>query len=151
MRFSTRSAFLVVCLLLTALAQAALPSPVGNWTTIDDKSGKPKSIVKLFVRNGTLEGEIEKIYKENVSNPNETHCSKCTGTLKDKPLIGLLFLSGMKENADGSWSGGEITDPESGDTYNCTIIPSADGKTLSVRGYVGISLLGRTQTWTKAN
>lgn len=151
MKFSTRSMIFALCILFAGLIQAALPSPAGHWTTIDDKTGKPKSTVNLFISNGVLEGKIEKIYKENVSNPNETNCTKCTGALKGKPLIGLLFLSGMRQKDDGSWSGGKITDPESGNTYSCTITPSADGKTLNVRGYLGISMLGRTQTWTKAN
>ncbi len=149
MKFSTRSIVFVLFLVFSALIQAALPSPEGRWTTIDDKTGKPKSIVKLSVSGDTLNGEIVKIYKENVSNPNETNCTKCTGALKDKPLIGLMIVQGLKQNADGSWSGGTVTDPESGETYKCTITPSADGKTLNVRGYIGVSLLGRTQTWVK--
>lgn len=151
MKVSTRSIVFILFVLFTALIQAALPSPAGRWTTIDDKSGKPKSTIKLFVSNGTLNGKIVKIYKENVSHPDETNCAKCTGALQNKPLLGLMLLRGFKQNADGSWSGGKITDPESGNTYKCTITPSADGKTLNVRGYVGVSLLGRTQTWVKAD
>ena len=149
MKFSTRSIVFVLFLVFSALIQAALPSPAGRWTTIDDKSGKPKSIVKLSVSGDTLNGEIVKIYKENVSNPNETTCTKCTGALQNKPLIGLMIVQGLKQNADGSWSGGQITDPESGKTYKCSITPSADGKTLEVRGYIGVSMLGRSQTWVK--
>jgi uncharacterized protein (DUF2147 family) len=149
MKFSTRSIVFVLFLVFSALIQAALPSPEGRWTTIDDKTGKPKSTIKLSVSGGTLNGSIVKIYKENVSNPNETTCTKCTGALQNKPLIGLMIVQGLRQNADGSWSGGQITDPESGKTYKCSITPSADGKTLSVRGYVGVSLLGRSQTWVK--
>lgn len=149
MKFSTRSIVFVLLLVFAALIQAALPSPEGRWTTIDDKTGKPKSIIKLSVSGGTLNGSIVKIYKENVSNPSETNCEKCTGALQNKPLIGLMIVQGLKQNADGSWSGGQITDPENGKTYKCSITPSADGKTLSVRGYVGVSLLGRSQTWVK--
>jgi uncharacterized protein (DUF2147 family) len=151
MKFSMRSIVLVLCVLFAALIQAALPTPEGRWTTIDDKSGKPKSTIKLSVSNGTLNGSIQKIYKENVAYPDETQCVKCTGALQNQPLIGLMIVRGLKQNADGSWSGGQITDPESGKTYKCTITPSADGKTLSVRGYIGVSLLGRSQTWVKAN
>ena len=149
MKVSTRSIVFVLFLAFSAFIQAALPAPAGRWTTIDDKSGKPKSTVKLFVNGNTLNGEIVKIYKENVRDPNETTCTKCTGALQNKPLIGLRIVQGLKQNAYGSWSGGTITDPESGETYKCTIMPSADGKTLGVRGYIGVSLLGRTQTWVK--
>lgn len=148
MRVVVISVLTIVCLVARA---AALPSPAGNWTTIDDASHKPKSIVSLSVSGGQLNGKIVKIYKENVANPNETTCSKCNGALKDQPLIGLMIVQGLKENADGSWSGGTITDPENGKVYKCSITPSADGKTLAVRGYIGVSLLGRTQTWQKAN
>lgn len=151
MKFSTRSVVFTLCILFAAFIQAALPSPEGRWTTIDDKSGKPKSTVQLSVSGGTLNGKLVKIYKENVAHPDETTCTRCTGALKDQPLIGLMIVRGLRQNADGSWSGGQITDPESGKTYKCSITPSADGKTLNVRGYIGVSLLGRTQTWRKTN
>lgn len=151
MKFSTRSIVFVLFVLFTALIQAALPSPEGSWKTIDDKSGKPKAIVKLSVTNGVLNGVVVKGYKENAIDPNMTTCTKCSGAMKDKPLIGLMVIRGLKAQADGSWSGGQATDAETGKTYKCTITPSADGKTLAVRGYIGISLLGRTQTWVKAN
>ncbi|MCD6045790.1 MAG: hypothetical protein K0R48_953 [Gammaproteobacteria bacterium] len=151
MKFSTRSIVFLLFVLFTALIQAALPSPEGRWTTIDDKSGKPKSVIQLSVSNGILNGVVVKVYKENAIDPNMTTCTKCSGPMKDKPILGLMVVQGLKAEADGSWSGGQVTDPETGKTYKCTITPSADGKTLGVRGYIGISLLGRTQTWVKAN
>ncbi len=150
MPISKRSFIFLLFLMFSGLIQAALPSPAGRWTTIDDKTHKPKSVINVFISNGLLYGKIQKIYKENVNNPQDT-CVKCTGALKDQPVIGLMILRGLKANSDGTWSGGQITDPENGKNYKCNITPSADGKTLAVRGYVGVSLLGRTQTWQKAN
>lgn len=145
LRIFAFSALVITCL----VARAALPSPTGDWTTIDDKSHKPKSVVRLSVSGDQLNGKIIKVYKENVPYP-EDNCFKCKGALKDQPIIGLPVVQGLSENDDGSWSGGTITDPETGNVYKCTITPSADGKTLDVRGYIGVSLLGRTQTWEKA-
>ncbi len=142
--------FVIVLLTLTFGVALALPSPAGNWTTIDDQSHKPKSVVNLYISNGKLYGKITKLYKENIPEKGDT-CTKCKGALKDQPLIGLPIVQGLQQQDDGSWSGGTITDPKTGKVYKCTMTPSADGKTLKVRGYIGVSLLGRTQTWQKAN
>jgi uncharacterized protein (DUF2147 family) len=141
---------IIAILTLTFSVALALPSPAGNWTTIDDQSQKPKSTVNLYISNGKLYGKITKLYKENIPEKGDT-CTKCKGALKDQPLIGLPIVQGLTQEKDGSWSGGTITDPKTGKTYKCTMTLSADGKTLKVRGYVGVSLLGRTQTWQKAN
>lgn len=127
----------------------AAPSVEGQWKTVDDKTHKPKGIVQLWVSNGVLYGKLVDRFKENIQNPEDT-CTKCTGNLKGKPIIGLVFLYGLKMNSDGSWSGGSIVDPETGKIYKCSVNISPDGKELHVRGYIGVSLLGRTQTWYRA-
>jgi uncharacterized protein (DUF2147 family) len=130
----------------SALAQA--PSAVGRWTTIDDATKKPKSVVTIWEENGKLYGKIEKLFRE----PNEEQnpvCDKCEGALKNQPITGMTILRDLKK--DGSeWSGGNILDPANGKTYNCIVAVEDGGKKLKVRGFIGVPLLGRTQYWVRA-
>ncbi|HEY3357327.1 MAG TPA: DUF2147 domain-containing protein [Polyangia bacterium] len=128
------------------LVRAAPTSPVGNWTTIDDKTKQPKSIVTIYERGGKLYGKIIKLLAPD-ADPN-AKCTKCSGAKKDQPMAGLVILEGLKPDGD-EWSGGTILDPASGKTYKCVIKVEAPGK-LKVRGYIGLSLMGRTQYWQSA-
>lgn len=122
-------------------------SPVGVWKTIDDATSKPKSLVRITETNGVLQGKIEKLFRgpEEDQNPK---CEKCTGAGKDQPMIGMTILSGLKK--DGAvWSGGEITDPASGKVYKSKAELLEAGKKLQVRGYVGMPVFGRSQTWLR--
>lgn len=134
---------LLLLLPLTALAQ----SPVGTWTTIDDKTGKPKSVVEVFEqRDGTLSGRVvEVLNSERGPNPL---CDKCKGELKGKPVKGMVILWGVRKKGD-TWEGGQILDPATGKVYSVRLTPVDGGKKLDVRGFMGFSLLGRTQTWTR--
>ncbi|MBF5042012.1 DUF2147 domain-containing protein [Aggregicoccus sp. 17bor-14] len=140
----------LVTLLWTAnaLAQAAA-TPVGRWTTIDDETKKPKSVVSIYEENGKLFGKVERLYRA----PNEDQnpmCVKCDGALKGKPVIGMVILRGLERDGDNKWSGGTIMDPENGKTYKCKLELEDGGKVLKVRGFIGFSLLGRTQRWPRA-
>lgn len=120
-------------------------SPAGTWTTIDDATGKKRSIVRLSVSGGTLNGTIVKVFPQ----PGDTGiCAKCPGDFKDKKIEGLRFLWGLKESRDGEWDGGKILDPKTGKIYNAKI--SVKGDKLHVRGYVGVAALGKTQVWVKS-
>lgn len=120
-------------------------SAVGTWKTVDDKTGKEKSHVKIYeTKNGTLQGEVVKILTPGKENAK---CTDCKGDKKDKPINGLTMLWGMKKDGDG-WTGGTILDPNSGKEYKCKM-KLVDKNTLEVRGFIGVSLLGRTQTWTR--
>lgn len=124
---------------------ASTHSPVGYWTTIDDKTGQKRSEVYLSMHQDALSGKIVKIYPQ----PGDTGiCQKCPGALKNKPIKNLVFLWGLTANLDGSWSGGEILDPKSGKVYHARMIQKGDK--LYVRGYVGMPFLGRTQIWTRS-
>lgn len=115
----------------------------GYWKTIDDKTNKAKSVVKIYkASNGKYYGKIHKL----LIKPSNNKCVKCKGSLKNKPLIGLNIIRGLEKDGN-EFSGGKITDPKSGKTYKCIIKRS--GNKLKVRGYVGFSLIGRTQTWHK--
>lgn len=122
-------------------------SPVGVWRSIDDKTKKERSIIRITESNGELQGVVEKIFDQPGDDPAHL-CKECKGELKDKPIIGMKILWGLKK--DGSaWTGGEILDPKNGRVYKAKVTPSVDGKSLDVRGFIGVSLIGRTQTWLR--
>ncbi|MBX3621845.1 MAG: DUF2147 domain-containing protein [Rhizobacter sp.] len=130
-----------------ALAQAT--TPVGVWKTIDDKTKVEKSLVRISEAGGVLSGRIEKLL-DPAAKPDAV-CEECTDERKGKPILGMTILNGVKKNAEheGLWDGGTILDPNNGKTYKVRLKPSQDGKTLEVRGYIGVPMLGRSQTWLR--
>jgi uncharacterized protein (DUF2147 family) len=122
-------------------------TPVGRWRTIDDATGKVKSIVAIWEEDGKLFGKVEQILDPKPDDPDPT-CNKCEGELKDARVLGMRIMWDLKKSGD-SWSGGKILDPDNGKTYKCRLALAEDGKKLLVRGYIGIALLGRTQTWIR--
>lgn len=138
---------LVASLLLASGAFAQTSTPVGLWKSIDDQSGKPKALIRISESNGELRGKIEKLFRD-ASEDQNPKCVKCEGDEKDKPLIGMTILQGMKP--DGSdYSGGKILDPANGKVYKSKMSLAENGKKLNVRGYIGVPMLGRTQTWVR--
>lgn len=116
---------------------------IGKWKTIDDETGKAKSIVEIFkATNGKIYGRVYKILTVGEENKK---CTACKGDLKDKPITGMIIVSGLTKDGD-EWSGGTIMDPNKGKTYDCYITMESKDK-LKVRGYMGVALLGRTQYW----
>ena len=134
-----------LALIAAQIAFAAEPSAVGLWKTINDKTNKPESIVRIVEMNGELTGKVEKIFVEPGEDANP-RCEKCPGSFKDQPILGMTFLWGFKRSGN-KYAGGKILDPDEGQVYSCQMELSADGAKLNVRGYVGIPLFGRTQTW----
>ena len=132
-----------VIISIPAAAHAApdAASPVGYWKTIDDEEGTEKSVVQIWEKDGQMFGKIIQLFED----PKAT-CDECKGELKGKPVVGMQILSGLKKD-DDEWSGGTIMDPANGKTYKCYIEVQDGGKKLKVRGYIGISLFGRTQYW----
>lgn len=119
---------------------------VGTWLTAGDDNAKVeifKSGSKYYGKIVWLENPIRNGKKAlDVNNPNASK--------RDNPIIGLQIISGFEYNADDNiWEDGKIYDPKSGKTYNCNI--KKEGNKLKVRGYIGFSLLGRTEIWTKTN
>ena len=129
-----------------AVAQTQPQSPVGLWRTVDDKTGKERGLVRIMEVQGVLYGRLEKLF-DPVSAAKT--CTKCDDDRRGKPLIGLDIIRGLRAETDGSWGGGEILDPESGSTYRASLRLSEGGRKLTVRGYMLVSLLGRSQTWTR--
>ncbi len=120
-------------------------SPVGTWKTIDDKTGEPKSHVQIYEKDGKFYGKIVKLLPAATTDI----CNDCPGDKKDKPLIGLDILWDLKPYKD-YWSYGHIVDPANGKVYKASIWLEGANE-LKVRGYIGFSIIGRTQTWYKVN
>jgi uncharacterized protein (DUF2147 family) len=145
-----RSMALVIAALAGALllgggAGAQDASPAGLWKTIDDETGQAKALVRISEDGGVLRGRIEKLF--NPSRPNPT-CDQCSDARKGQPIEGMTILDGLKRDGD-NWEGGEILDPNQGKVYRAKAKLVDGGSRLEVRGFVGVSLFGRTQTWIR--
>lgn len=125
---------------------ADMNSPVGLWQTIDDNTGQPKALVRLYEKDGKLFGKIEKSYKPGAES---RRCAECDDERKDQPIIGLVIMRNMESTDVNEWSDGDVLDPESGSVYDATMHLQDEGKVLHLRGYIGISLLGRSQDWKR--
>ncbi len=122
-------------------------TPVGNWNTVDDKTGGVKSEIQILESSGVLNGSIVKVLTKD-AKPDAV-CDKCTDDRKEKPMVGLQIVRGAKKADDKDvWEGGNILDPENGKTYNLRLTPIEGGAKLEVRGSIGP--FGRTQTWVRA-
>ena len=128
------------------LTSTVLTSPIGVWRTIDDKSGEIRGAIRLFETNGVLYGRIERVYDKRAIGQV---CDKCTGDRHDKPILGLDVIRGLRPDGPGAWSGGEILDPETGDTYRVSLHLDDGGRKLIVRGSILGGLIGRSQTWLR--
>ena len=131
-------------LLLTTALAADLTSPVGKWRTIDDKSGKPKSIVQITEDKGVLTGKIVEL----LEGATEKTCSKCEGDLKDKPLVGMKILWDLKKEGN-EWADGKIFNPADGGTYTSKAKLTEGGKTLEVTGKW--MFFSKQQQWQRVN
>ncbi len=129
----------------TFVSAADLGSPLGLWKTFDDKTGSARAIVRIYEQDGKLFGRIESSF-----TPGAEHrvCDVCTDDRKNQPIIGLLIIRNMVSK-DGVYSGVVILDPDSGSVYRCKLRLDQNGSRLVVRGYIGFSLLGRTQIWQR--
>lgn len=134
--------------LVSSLALASDPLHGNKWKTIDDETKKPLSIVQFSeTSNGVLSAKILDV----LDGTEGKKCTKCVGKFHNKPIEGLQIVSGLKKTAKNVYDGGKITDPKNGKTYSFSVKLSNDGKTLAGRGYIGISVLGRSQTWIRMN
>ncbi len=119
-------------------------SVIGKWKTIDDETGQAKSIVEVYENTGKIYGKVIEIFDEKHKNDV---CKECSGVDKNKPIHGMVILRGLTKD-ENEYSGGKITDPKNGKTYKCTIVLESKDK-LKVRGYIGFSLIGRSQYWVR--
>jgi len=132
---------IVACLFVAY--QSTAQSIVGKWKTIDDETGKEKSIIQVYEQKGKFYGKVLEVLDKK--RGNDPTCTKCTDYRKDKKIVGMVIIDGLEKKGE-VFSGGEILDPEKGKTYSCKLWVE-DGN-LKVRGYWG--MFYRTQTWYKA-
>ena len=130
-------------------AQAYAQDITGTWKNIDDKTGSSKAILEIRkAPNNTYIAKIVKVTPRPGYTPKEI-CIKCPSPYTDKPILGLDVLTGLKPVGNNNYEGGKIIDPLSGKIYSANAKLAGNGKRLTLRGYVGVSAIGRSQTWIK--
>ena len=138
-------AFVLATVSVLAMAQN---TPVGLWRTIDDDGKTEKSTVRITSAGGVLTGKVE-----HITDPAKADekCVKCDDDRKDKPIVGMVIISGAKQDSEepNKWVGGMILDPAKGSSYKLILKTTDGGKKLDVRGYIGSPMFGRTQTWIR--
>ena len=141
-----RMKFVAALLAILPVAAFAQSSPIGRWKTIDDETGKVKSIVEIYqAKDGSYAGKVAEILHSE-RGPNPT-CDKCKGANKDKPVKGMVILWGLKPDGDNAFAGGTILDPAKGKTYKSKMELQAGGAKLGVSGCV--AFICREQVWVR--
>lgn len=138
----------LILLFLIPGSLLAQPLPVtGSWKTVNEQ-GKEESVVEIYEQGGKIFGKVTGLAEPNDKDGKPARCTECDGAEKNKPVLGMVIINGLSADGD-KWSGGRILDPNDGVWYKCFLRLVEGGKKLEVRGYVGFSLLGRTQYWIK--
>jgi len=144
-----KKALLITALLVLTGSAFAQAGPAGLWKTIDDTTKKERSLIRISEAGGVFSGKIEKRLDAD-AKPTDV-CDQCTDERKNQPILGLTLIRNVRQSADdqGLWDGGDVVDPDNGKIYKVRMKPIDGGKKLEVRGYVGMPMLGRTQTWIR--
>ncbi len=131
--------------LASGFAQAG--TLAGLWKSFDDKTNKPRSLIRISEHNGEYSAVVEKGLL--ATDTGEAVCDKCTDERKGQRIVGMTIAKGLKETKPNLYEGGKILDPENGKEYKCKMMLDENGNKLEVRGFIGISLLGRSQNWVR--
>jgi uncharacterized protein (DUF2147 family) len=126
-------------------ATRSAPTAAGVWQVDDD--GKMAALVTITEERGVYVGRLSRLFLDPAADPNPI-CTECLGDKHNQPLLGLTFIERMTQ-AGLDYDGGTILDPETGNIYSASMRLSPDGTTLTVRGYLGLSIFGRSQTWNR--
>ncbi|ENU93446.1 hypothetical protein F971_00956 [Acinetobacter vivianii] len=142
---------LISVLFLTMISSFTFAEDItGLWQSIDDKTGAPKGLVEIRKEtNGTYTGKVVKLTPRTGYTPKEI-CVDCPAPYTNKPIVGLDVVTGLKHSEGLNYSNGRILDPNTGKIYSMKAKLSANGKRLHLRGYLGVSALGRNQIWIRA-
>ena len=135
----------ILLMLCCAQGKAGASSPVGRWQTISDSSGKPAAVVEIFESAGRFHGRIIQLLEDDPASV----CIPCTDARKGQPIVGMVFLTGLRADGD-EFTGGDILDPDDGRVYRAKVQLIEGGDKLKVRGFLGLSLFGRTQIWLRS-
>jgi uncharacterized protein (DUF2147 family) len=146
-KFIPLQRLLVLILVCCGPAWGQGSTPVGLWQTVSDRTGRPDGLVRVLEVDGEYIGTVVAVFSPAAESSNPL-CEECKGDLKNKPIVGMTILHGVRRSQDG-YSAGEILDPDEGRVYKCRIVLSEGGQKLEVRGYIGIPLFGRSQTWIR--
>ena len=141
------AAVALLSLLVPLHASNADQSPAGLWQAVDDDTKQPTGWFLISNHDGVYAGIIAKMFLKPGEDPNAV-CDQCKDDRYNHPWLGLEIIRGMKQDGD-KYTDGTILDPRDGKVYKATMTVTPDGQTLVVRGYIGISLLGQNQYWTR--
>lgn len=145
--------FAGLCLLgLSQLSLAQSPDDIiGRWQAIDEKTGEPTTQIDIKKEvNGTYSGTI-KVPTPRVGYEQPTHCVNCPSPYTNQPIVGLKLMTNLKYDDGLNYKNGSIIDPFIGKVYRLSARLKPNGQRLTLRGYIGVSALGRSQTWVRVN
>jgi uncharacterized protein (DUF2147 family) len=137
----------VICSLLVFQAGAGLPTAEGVWKQVGE-NGEIGALVSISEEDGVYVGRLSRLFLEPGEDPNPI-CTKCPGEKRNQPILGLVFIEGMKRSGL-DYEGGTILDPETGNIYKASMSLDPGGAELTVRGYIGLPVFGRSQVWIRA-
>ncbi len=147
-RAAARAAFGLSLMFAAGIALAQSATPAGVWKTVDDNTRKEKSLVRIVETNGVFSGKVERVVDPD--SPKDAVCKECTDERKDQPVVGMTIIRNVKATDEkGVFAGGDILDPNNGKVYKVKLTLTENGNKLDVRGYIGMPILGRTQTWIR--
>lgn len=140
------SRLLLAALLAIPAIASAQHAALGRWRTVDDNTGKPRSIVEVYdAGNGTINARVLRVLDPAKPDPV---CDKCEGTRRGMPVVGMVIAWNLRPKGT-RLDGGSILDPDNGKVYSVRMTPVAGGEKLEVRGFLGVAWLGRTQVWLR--
>jgi uncharacterized protein (DUF2147 family) len=143
-----KHSILIMSLLLITSLSRAEDAFIGTWESYD-LSNTPRSYVKFYQINNTLQGKIIKILSNKSEETNDT-CLNCPSPWKNKKKLGMTIIWGLQKDND-MWKNGYVLDTDSGKIYRCQLTISEDTQTLHFRAYIAQPILGKTIDWKRIN
>ena len=141
---------LIACAALPVTSTAAeAPAIAGRWITFDRDTGMQRALIEIVSDGPGATGRIVELYLQD-GEPRDPGCERCEGTDRGRPIRGLSILA-LEADTDGRGFHGTVLDPEEGTTYHCKVTLLPDGMHLRLRGFIGLEIFGRTETWRRAD